>query len=251
MLGKTHVVGSLAVAHAGFVLYTGYVTERFVKSEHDTATLSGRTIDLFGFRVDSPLSITAYSLILVTVLTFVLFLLRIGKPKCIYGYLFVMAGCLFCLMTMFPSTYPVELAFILLSFTLGSLLPDIDSEKSTIGRYVRPISGIIPHRTITHTIWVVLFILALGFYFKSVIVLALGVGYVLHIIEDAFSRQGICWFYPVVGEYVSYKSGATIKKGRKAILAYRTGGTGETMLFYTAIVIHVLCTFAFFWMSAA
>lgn len=50
---------------------------------------------------------------------------------------------------------------------IGSLSPDIDSEKSYMGRYIKPLSSWIPHRTITHTFWTVLVLSILSYFIKS------------------------------------------------------------------------------------
>lgn len=240
MLGKTHVVGSLAVAHVGLVAYTAMMNRK----DEVEYMLYKEPVQVFGFELGEPLSLTAYALILATVTAFVLLLLRVGKAKIRFGYLGVIGFCLLALTLIFDSSYPFELALILLLFTLGTLLPDIDSETSTIGRYVAPIARAIPHRTITHTIWVVALILGFGIYLKSPYILALGVGYTIHILEDSFSKQGIAWFYPILGTYDTYSGGGTTKRNQSAFMkaiAYRTGGTAETIFYYGSIMIHIAC----------
>ena len=105
-------------------------------------------------------------------------------------------------------------------FVIGSLLPDIDQEKSTIGKIIHiPVR----HRTWTHTIWVVLVLAA----FSAVLpcIFWLTFGYVLHIFYDSLSKGGICWFYPL-SQYKTWTSGAQVKKNHKFYL-YRTGETSE------------------------
>ena len=139
----------------------------------------------------------------------------------------------------FESDYPFQLALVLLSFALGTVLPDIDSENSTIGKYIKPISRAIPHRTITHTLWAVALIGGAAWYFESVYLLALTLGYALHVAEDSFSRQGIRWFYPIPSMRQS--------KGWKFPFAYETGGFGESIAFIAAVAIHVLCAGYVIW----
>src|SRR5690554_7007684 len=79
----------------------------------------------------------------------------------------------------------------------GVLLPYIDSETSTLGRYVKPIARVIPHRTFTHTLWAVLVLGILSVFVDNGYLYMLTLGYTLHIVEDTFSRQGICWLYPL------------------------------------------------------
>lgn len=241
MLGKTHVVGSLAAAHAGLLIYA---------MNQPIAELAAADVPIVGATLPaSPVSLVTYGLVMTTVLLFVLLLLRVGSWRALTAYSvvgsLVLAGLYFV-----PSTTDgFQLATIIMAFALGSLLPDIDSEKSTIGRYFGPISKSIPHRTITHTIWAVAFIAGLGWYFDSVHVLVLAAGYALHILQDTFSRQGIAWFYPIFGGYDHFGSGTVMKKGRKPKLAYRTGGTGETTLFYGSLVAHLVCIGLVLWMG--
>lgn len=237
MLGKSHVVGSLAVAHAGLFGYMKY-------AERDASSGAIKPLELFGVEIVGsidPLSTVDYGLLALTVTMFVLWLLRIGTKKMLAGYMAVTTTLIFGFGFLAQSPDLKSYAIIAVLFTLGTLLPDIDSEKSTLGRYVPFISSVIPHRTITHTIWVVALLGGLSWYFSSVYILALTLGYLIHILEDSFSKQGIAWFYPI-GGYDSFGSGATVKRGKRFKgLSYRTGGTGETVFFYAAIVVHVLC----------
>lgn len=105
-------------------------------------------------------------------------------------------------------------------FILGSLLPDIDQEKSTIGKICHiPVR----HRTWTHTIWVVLVFALISAVLPCVFWLTFG--YTLHIFYDSLSKGGICWFYPI-SQYKTWTSGAQVKKNHKFYL-YRTGETSE------------------------
>lgn len=238
MLGKSHVVGSLAFVHVGLALHTVYSNRAGAEAD---ATATVEPITVFGFTLGEPMTFTAYSLIVVTITLFSLLLLRIGRKKLFLGYLVGMAFCLFALAVLFDTSHAFQSALILLSFTLGTLLPDIDSETSSIGRYVKPISSVIPHRTITHTIWIVALITGFGWYLKSLSLLALGLGYAIHIAQDAFSKQGICWFYPIIGRYDYFSNGGAVKHGKRFPFMYKVGGTGETLFFYGSIAVHVLC----------
>lgn len=231
MLGKTHVVGSLALAHIGLLGYSKYITR-------DGAT--AEVIDVFGLPLGLPESTTDYGLIVTTVLFFVLLLLRLGNKKFLIGYAIATVFGIIGLKIIPDSPDIFVLGIALLLFTLGSVFPDIDSEKSTIGRYFKPISASIPHRTITHTFWVVAILGGLSWYFGTIYLAAFTLGYAIHILEDSFSKQGIAWFYPI-GGYDSFSGGGVIKRGRKAIFAYSTGGTGETIIFVLAIIIHIGC----------
>lgn len=108
-------------------------------------------------------------------------------------------------------------------FTLGCLLPDIDQEKSVLGKiFYVPVR----HRTWTHTIWMVL-LLSVGAIFVPWL-WWLTCGCTLHIFFDSLSKGGICWFYPI-SQYKTWASGAQVKKNHWIYL-YRTGETSETIV---------------------
>ena len=119
----------------------------------------------------------------------------------------------------------------------GSLLPDIDTSTSSLGRFVPFIGASITNRTITHTIWgVLVFGIAIFCFGGNAYIIAVWLGYILHIVEDSFSKQGIAWFYPIDG-YRTYGSGAVVKRGRDPkFLYYRTGSDRETGIFYVMLV---------------
>ena len=110
-------------------------------------------------------------------------------------------------------------------FCLGSLLPDIDSKGSTLGRYLYlPVK----HRTLTHTFWIVALLALLGLKFRVFVWLALG--YFFHIFYDGLSNAGIAWFWPL-SRYITYPSGAVIKKGFR-FKFYKTGDSSELLVVY-------------------
>ncbi|MGX1266713.1 membrane-bound metal-dependent hydrolase YbcI (DUF457 family) [Rossellomorea marisflavi] len=234
MLGRTHVIGSLALMHVGLLAYTSYESQG-----GDVQAMVDRphtTLEVFGFQFGGPLSLVEYGLIVMVVSLFILWLLRIGGRRVLAGYFGLVVLCMSVLVFGFDSNYSFQLALILLSFSLGSVLPDIDSENSTIGKYIKPISSMIPHRTITHTIWAVLVIGVAAWFSQSIYVFALAVGYAVHIAEDSFSEQGIRWFYPIPA-----------MKSKRFRLAYETGGFAETIMFFLAIGIHIVCAGYVIW----
>jgi inner membrane protein len=94
---------------------------------------------------------------------------------------------------------------------IGGLLPDIDHPNSTICNRVpliRLLTFWIPHRTLTHSIW--LFIVLDALYLMLMVSLpaspmqtiirwgsAIMAGYFLHILADMTTRQGVPIFSPV------------------------------------------------------
>jgi len=86
----------------------------------------------------------------------------------------------------------------LLFVLIGSLIPDIDNVESFLGRKYRIISGpvefIFGHRGLLHSIYPVLGLVILYFIFKTKLVFALAIGYFLHLVLDAVTKEGITFF---------------------------------------------------------
>lgn len=243
MLGKTHVVNSLAILNT--TLAINMALESPVSNVNEivhTNIWKG-----FDFSLNTPLNLLEYGLLVFVLVSLVFIVIKEKRVK-VPMSLWIMIGIgVLSLYFLFDTRYAINILFLYMSFIFGVLLPDIDSHRSILGRYIQGISRSIPHRTITHTIWMVLLIGCMGFYFKNLYVLAMVLGYTLHILQDTLSKQGICWFYPIVGKYNSFGSGAVMKKGRKDFLAYAVGGTGETVIYYISIFMNVACLFYFAW----
>lgn len=234
LLGKTHMVNSLLLLHGG-LLYAG--TYRYTKELEEGDVIS--PIKIMNYEINEPLHVIDYGLILGITLMVILLLLRMGNKQLLWTYFGLLVLQVVVLKILSENPYGFTTAILFILFTLGSVFPDIDSEKSTIGSYIKPISSAIPHRTITHTLWVVLVLFGLALYFHNIYVLVFAVGYTVHIIQDSFSRQGIAWLYPITG-YTSYGSGAVMKKGRNnPILAYHTGQSTEQVIFIISILLHI------------
>ena len=83
----------------------------------------------------------------------------------------------------------------------SSILPDIDTKNSWIGKRFKPISWLFSllfgHRKIFHSILFALFIfIVLYFLTIGYIAAAFLIGYVVHILVDGFTVNGIKPFYP-------------------------------------------------------
>ena len=88
-----------------------------------------------------------------------------------------------------PMFFYVGCAVIL--YILGTILPDIDSPGSLVGRHVYiPVE----HRTWTHSLWPLIVLLLVGIKFR--LVFMLGLGYFTHLFADSYSYAGVDWFYP-------------------------------------------------------
>jgi len=88
----------------------------------------------------------------------------------------------------------------LLPLLIGSVLPDIDSRRTLVGRILYPISHLIykrfAHRTITHSWIPLLFLLDLYLATREHFVLFFLIGYASHIFLDMFNISGVAFFYP-------------------------------------------------------
>lgn len=128
----------------------------------------------------------------------------------------------------------VVVGMCLAFFAVGTLLPDIDSEKSLLGRHIHLPVG---HRTWTHSIWPCI-VLAIGGFAFMPLWWAL-MGYAGHLFWDSLSRGGVCWFYPF-SQYITYGSGAKVKR-RHALKLYAVGGLSEYVLVGALVVAAVGC----------
>lgn len=130
---------------------------------------------------------------------------------------------------------------------IGSLLPDIDSKNSMLGRYVSLVEDMFGHRRFIHTIWFV-FLLTFGLYFYNQ-GLSLTSWFFLwavsfHLFLDWLSRGGLDWIYPFGEGYKTYASGASIYKGYRPKL-YRVGGTGESVIFRLSLCLNAFLVVMF------
>ncbi|KQY83678.1 hypothetical protein ASD24_29625 [Paenibacillus sp. Root52] len=241
MRGKTHVVGSLAALHLGLIGYTYVASSSQIKLLQD--------VEMFGHLLQLPTTLNEYILTLFSVTFFAFLLLQFGRKKMIMIYVVGLCAALYILHATSNSSFSTVL--ILLSFTLGTLLPDIDSEDSSLGHYFGIVSRIIPHRKVTHTIWFVILLGSISWIFESIYLAALTIGYTFHILQDTWSIHGICWFYPLMGKYVSHSNGKVVKAGRSTTFAYETGGVAEQILYLCAIITHLLCIVLFLYSMAS
>lgn len=92
--------------------------------------------------------------------------------------------------------FPIYACSSILLYALGSVLPDADHPYSPIGKRLHvPVA----HRTWLHAIYVPALLLLAGIRIRCLF--WLGMGYLLHLFWDSFSRSGIHWFYPHKGKH--------------------------------------------------
>src|SRR3989338_4124869 len=112
---------------------------------------------------------------------------------------------------------------------ISSLLPDIDTGFSTIGRsrLFRPLQWFVKHRGIIHTYTVCIIISIVLAMFYPVYALPFFLGYSFHLYLDMFTPEGIRPFWP-------------LKKRVEGNV--KTGGTIDATIFYLFIFFY----FSFF-----
>jgi len=110
---------------------------------------------------------------------------------------------------------------------IASVLPDIDSYKSKIGKKVKPLSFLINiflgHRGIFHSVFLLILISLLIMLASYEITIAFFVGYLSHLILDSLTPEGVMFFYPFS------------KKKTKGFI--RTGSLWENIFFFILIIL--------------
>lgn len=85
--------------------------------------------------------------------------------------------------------------FLFVFFILGALFPDIDSSHSILGRKVKLIPFLFKHRGFFHSFWaLIMFMLLFYGLFSLDVALVFSAGFVLHLILDAITKEGIALF---------------------------------------------------------
>lgn len=108
-----------------------------------------------------------------------------------------------------------------LALVVGSLLPDVDTTTSGVGRFVRPISRVIEtkfgHRTLTHSLLFTVLFSAVWLPLSTSLALAFCWGILSHLLLDTFNVNGVpllwpsrlmFWFWPNRSMRIKYGSGA-------------------------------------------
>ena len=122
---------------------------------------------------------------------------------------------------------------------IGSVLPDIDSPRSYIGRVLPfasiPIERQWGHRTITHSLLCLLALSVMTWpllIFQTPCYAALLLGYMSHIIADCATKSGVPLFYP--------HPAACVFPG-SAKYRIKTGSTGEGCLLIGLLLMLLIC----------
>ncbi len=115
---------------------------------------------------------------------------------------------------------------------IGSLLPDLDNPYSKLGGKIRPISTIIRfifgHRGIFHSVFPALLIFVVFYLFLDMKLygISLSLGFILHLVMDGLTKEGINFLYPLS----KFKISGFIK----------TGGIFEWILFCSLVILTFL-----------
>lgn len=122
--------------------------------------------------------------------------------------------------------------------SIGALFPDIDEPHSWIGIRTRGISDILNkllgHRGMTHSIlgliiaFLTMALLVNIINFPAIIAIYFVLGYLLHLIEDSFSKSGVKWLLPLADN--KFQSGG-------GVIYYVTGGMVENFIFLGSVAI--------------
>lgn len=138
---------------------------------------------------------------------------------------------------------------------LGCQLPDIDTTSSKIGKYTKPVSSIIAHfghHGITHSLFGFAVIAFLSLYMipnffniqNMAFLQGIVIGYILHILEDSFSKAGVIWLFPFWPPHHKWKYNIYVRNNINLKWRYKTGGKCERVIHYIDIIIvsiGVLC----------
>ncbi|MBW1606030.1 metal-dependent hydrolase [Lactobacillus sp. Sy-1] len=155
---------------------------------------------------------------------------------------------------LFVTNQPIAVEMIsVLGVWIGAQMPDIDVKNTRINRFFGVfgfIFAIQKHRTWTHSIWSVLLMGAAAkslpvfklmeanfanINFQRVFYWAVFAGYLLHLIEDSFSKQGVRWFYPITVNDDSKKYRRTGSRRSKWYF-YQTGGPAEELFYLFSVL---------------
>ena len=111
------------------------------------------------------------------------------------------------------SFFENKVVFILVAL-IATLIPDIDTKKSKIGKYkiFRGLQFFFSHRGPIHSFTFLILICFLLSLWNFVIAVAFFIGYGLHLFADSFTKMGIYGFWPLKRRfYWKIKTGGNIE----------------------------------------
>lgn len=149
---------------------------------------------------------------------------------------------------------PLQNLALLCATSIGSSLPDLDQYGSTASRRsLINFSLLLRHRGFTHSLigWLIFSYISFRLmnwllpfkigprmlaHFWPCLWLGLSIGYLLHLAEDSFSRQGVDWFWPL------------FKKHRRSGWHYKVGGWFEKIVATLALLAIVGMSLYWLWL---
>lgn len=103
-----------------------------------------------------------------------------------------------------------------IGLVLATFFVDIDSKKSKMGNhwYLRPVQWITSHRGVFHTLLFASLISAGIYFFNNFLGIGFFLGYLLHLILDCLTINGVKLFWPVSNAKISFfvKSGGLFEE---------------------------------------
>jgi inner membrane protein len=95
---------------------------------------------------------------------------------------------------------------------IASIIPDIDSKFSKIGKkkILRIFQFFVKHRGVVHSLIFLLIIILVLLYFWPIAILPFAIGFGSHLLMDGLTRQGVRIFYPL-----KFKVRGFVKTGKR------------------------------------
>jgi len=123
-----------------------------------------------------------------------------------------------------------EPLFFFVALILGTLLPDLDSFNSKIGKrfFSRVLVAFTKHRGVMHSLFFMFLIYFVLHFYLPLFSLGFLVGYSSHLIGDLITKQGLRLFYPFKTRFHGFM---------------KVGGRIESFLFFIFVVLDFILVF--------
>ena len=110
----------------------------------------------------------------------------------------------------------------LIPVIFASLLPDLDTKKSVLGKHFKIFNFFLDHRGIFHSLFFTLFITNLTYiFFGLTYAIMAGIGIMTHLFLDSLTPAGVYPFYPIKWKIRS---------------KFKTGGVGDLFTLLISII---------------
>jgi len=134
---------------------------------------------------------------------------------------------IFIFLIIFPYLEFNKIIFLIF-LLIGTLLPDVDTSRSRIGRkfYFRPLQWFVKHRGIFHSLVFGLIIFGIIYSFNVSAGFGFFTGWILHLFLDCFTKAGVQVFWPIYNKKVGLR-------------ILKSGGLFEEILFVLLLLIDI------------